>query len=147
MATNTMKGTRAFQDTIALYLMGRAENDPILAIKLANPSKTMEQCCQFIINQVKESGCCGFADEEIYNWALHFWDEPEIEVGEPVNCQVVVNHVVELTEEEKAQARQDAFVRLRDEEMAKMRKATQPKKASTESKQSIQEPNLFGDDF
>lgn len=147
MATNTMKGTRAFQDTIAQYLMGRAEKDPILAIKLANPSKNMEQCCQFIINQVKESGCCGFADEEIYNWALHFWDEPEIEVGEPANCQVVVNHVVELTQEEKAQSRQDAIARLRDEEMAKMRKATQPKKASTESKQPIQEPNLFGEDF
>lgn len=51
MAQDSMKGTKAFQDTIAHYLQGRAENDPILAIKLANPSKTMEQCCQFIINQ------------------------------------------------------------------------------------------------
>ncbi len=67
MAQNAMKGTIAFQDTIAQYLMGRAENDPILAIKLANPSKTMAQCCLFIINQVKKSSCCGFADEEIYN--------------------------------------------------------------------------------
>ena len=97
-----MKGTRAFQDTIAQYLMGRAENDPILAIKLANPSKTMEQCCQYIISQVKKSGCCGFSDDEIYSWAMHFWDEQEVEVGEPINCKVVVNHVVELTEEEKA---------------------------------------------
>lgn len=147
MAQDTMKGTKAFQDTIAQYLNKRAENDPILAIKLANPQKTMEQCCTFIINQVKKSGCCGFSDEEIYNWALHFWDEPEIEVGEPVNCQVVVNHVVELTEEEKAQARQDAIARLRDEEMARMRKPTQPKKTSAEKDNPIQEPNLFGEDF
>ena len=145
MAQDTMKGTRAFQDTIAQYLMGRAENDPIFAIKLANPSKTMEQCCQYIISQVKKSGCCGFSDEEIYGWAMHFWDEPEVEVGEPINCQVVVNHVVELSEEEKAQARKEAIAKLRDEELAKMRKA-QSKKASAEINTN-QEPNLFGEDF
>lgn len=142
MANDTMKGTKAFQDTIAQYLMGRAENDPILAIKIANPSKTMEQCCQFIINQVKKSGCCGFADEEIYNWALHFWDEPEVEVGEPINCQVVVNHVVELTEEEKAEARERAINQLCEEEKAKMRKTSHPKKASTENPQ-VQTSSLF----
>ena len=135
MAQDTMKGTRAFQDTIAQYLMGRAENDPILAIKLANPSKTMEQCCQYIISQVKKSGCCGFSDDEIYGWAMHFWDEQEVEVGEPINCKVVVNHVVELTEEEKAQARKEAIAKLRDEELAKMRKA-QSKKASAESERA-----------
>ena len=140
-----MKGTRAFQETIARYLKGRAENDPILAIKLANPSKTMEQCCQYIIGEVKKSGCCGFSDEEIYGWAMHFWDEQEVEVGEPINCQVVVNHVVELTEEEKAQARKEAIAKLRDEEMEKMRKA-HSKKASSEINTN-QEPNLFGEDF
>ncbi len=54
---------------------------------------------------------------------MHFWDEPEIEVSDSIpNCQVVVNHVVELTEEEKEKARQDAINKLRDEEMAKMRR-------------------------
>ena len=42
MASNGMNGTKAFQDTIAQYLMKRAENDPLVAVKLANPSKTME---------------------------------------------------------------------------------------------------------
>ena len=51
----------------------------------------------------------------------HYYDEEEIEVGKPINCQVVVNHTVELTEEEKEQARQDAIKKLRDEEMKKMR--------------------------
>ena len=102
MATNTMKGTQAFQDTIAQYLMARAENDPLVAVRLANPSKTMEQCCAYIIGEVKKSGCCGFTDDEIFGWAMHFWDEPEIEVSNiATNCQVVVNHTVELTEEEK----------------------------------------------
>lgn len=142
MAQNTMKGTQAFQDTIAQYLMARAEKDPMVAVKLANPSKTMEQCCAYIIGEVKKSGCCGFTDDEIFGWAMHFWDEPEIEVSETANCRVVVNHVVELTEEEKEKARQDAINKLRDEEMAKMRKTTQSKK-ETENKTQVEQLSLF----
>ena len=138
MACNGMKGTQAFQDTIAQYLMARAENDPLVAVKLANPSKTMEQCCAYIIGEVKKSGCNGFADEEIFGWAMHYWDEPEIEVAEIPNCKVVENHTVELTEEEKEKARQDAINKLRDEEMAKMRR---PK--TTEKKAQEVQPSLF----
>lgn len=144
MAQNSMKGTMAFQDTIAQYLMARAEKDPLVAVKLANPSKTMSQCCAYIIGEVKKSGCCGFTDDEIFGWAMHFWDEPEIEVSDNIpNCQVVVNHVVELTEEEKEQARQDAINKLRDEEMAKMRKSTNSKKATTEKETTNVQPSLF----
>ena len=143
MATNTMKGTQAFQDTIAQYLMTRAGNDPMVAVRLANPSKTMEECCQFIIGEVKKSGCCGFTDDEIFGWAMHYWEENEIEVGNPSNCQVVVNHVVELTEEEKEQARQDAIAKLRDEEMAKMRRPKTTEKKTTESKSQVEQASLF----
>lgn len=143
MAMNTMKGTQAFQDTIVQYLMARAENDPLVAVRLANLSKTMEQCCAYIIGEVKKSGCCGFTDDEIFGWAMHFWDEPEIEVSNiATNCQVVVNHTVELTEEEKEQARQDAINKLRDEEMAKMRRPSRSKKA-TENKPQVEQASLF----
>lgn len=153
MATNTMKGTQAFQDTIAQYLMTRAEKDPMVAVRMANPSKTMEQCCAYIIGEVKKSGCCGFTDDEIFGWAMHFWDEPEIEVSNiATNCQVVVNHTVELTEEEKEQARQDAINKLRDEEMAKMRRpktsessrsTCASKNKATENNPPIAQPSLF----
>ena len=139
MASNGMNGTKAFQDTIAQYLMKRAENDPLVAVKLANPSKTMEQCCAYIIGEVKKSGCSGFTDDEIFGWAMHYWDEPEIEIGNtPANCKVVVNHVVELTEEDKEQARQEAIAKLRDKEMAKMKKAK-----TTEKKVKEVQPSLF----
>ena len=54
--------------------------------------------------------CDGFEDDEIFGMATHYYDEEEIEVGKPINCQVVVNHTVELTEEEKEQARQIAEI-------------------------------------
>ena len=144
MASNgTYKGTNAFTDTIRQYLENKAKNDSLFAIKFANPSKSVEDCVTYIINEVKKSGCNGFADAEIYGMAVHFYEEAEIEVGNPINCQVVVNHTVELTEEEKEQARQDAIERLRQEEMAKMRKPIQAKKATTEKKTQDVQPSLF----
>lgn len=150
--TRENKGTRAFNDTIKAYLEKRADNDALFAIRFANPSKSVEDCVTYIINQVQKSGCNGFADDEIFGMAVHYWEENEIEVGKPLtNCQVVVNHTVELTEEEKEQARQDVINKLRDEviasalakqEMAKMRRPSQPKKV-TENNPQIAQPSLF----
>ena len=150
--TRENKGTRAFNDTIREYLEGMAENDALFAVKFANPTKSMEDCLTYIINQVQKSGCNGFADDEIFGMAVHYWEENEIEVGKPINCQVVVNHTVELTEEEKEQARQDAINKLRDEviasalakqEMAKMRRPKTTEKETTENNPKIAQRSLF----
>ena len=143
MASNRQnKGSVAFEDTIREYLEKRAENDALFAVKFSNPSKSVEDCVTYIINEVQKSGCNGFADDEIFGMAVHYWEESEIEVGSPINCKVVVNHTVELTEEEKEQARQDAIAKLRDEEMAKMRKPIQPKK-TTDNRTQVEQPSLF----
>ena len=139
---NENKGTMAFADTIRHYLEKRAENDVLFAVKFANPTKSMDDCVTYIINEVQRSGYNGFADDEIFGMAIHYYEENEIEVGKPINCQMVVNHTVELTEEEKEQARQDAIERLRQEEMAKMRKHSQPKPTTEKKTQDVQ-PSLF----
>lgn len=144
MASNgTYKGTNAFIDTIRQYLENKAKSDALFAIKFANPSKSVEDCVTYIINEVKKSGCNGFTDSEIFGKAIHYFEEAEIEVGNSTNCQVVVNHMVELTEEEKEQARKDAIERLRQEEMSKMRKPSQSKKDTTEKKTQDVQPSLF----
>ena len=142
--TRENRGTRAFNDTIKAYLEKRADNDALFAIRFANPSKSVEDCVTYIINQVQKSSCNGFADDEIFGMAVHYWEESEIEVGNPLtNCQVVVNHTVELTEEEKEQARLDAINKLRDEEMAKMRRPKTTEKKTTENNPQIAQPSLF----
>ena len=50
-----------------------------------------------------------------------FWDEDNIEIGKPMNnAHIVVNHIVELTEEEKQQAHQDAIEKAQKEAYNKM---------------------------
>ncbi len=141
MATKENKGTQAFNDTIKAYLEKRAENDSLFAVKFANPSKSVEDCVTYILNQVQKSGCNGFTDAEVYGMAIHYYEENEIEVGNPINCKVVVNHTVELTEKEKEEARQEAIAKLRDEQVAKMRRPTAKK--ATEKKPQVEQPSLF----
>ena len=107
-----MKGTDHFKRTIQMYLEQRAEEDTLFAKKYRNPAKNIDECVTHILNYVQKSGCSGFTDGEIFGQAIHYYEENEIEVGKPMNCQVVVNHVVELTEEEKAEARQNAVSQI-----------------------------------
>ena len=131
-----MKGTEHFTRTIAEYLNQRAMTDPLFAPNLAKPNKNIEECVTYILNEVQKSGCNGFDDDEIYSMAVHYYDEDNIEVGKLINCQVAVNLVVELTEEEKAEARQEAIKQYQREELAKIQKRNErPKKVQTQAPQ------------
>lgn len=62
--------------------------------------------------------------------AVHYYDEDNIEVGKPISCRVAVNHIVELTDEEKAEARQEAIKQYQREELDKLHKRyAKPKKS------------------
>lgn len=135
-----MKTTDYFKQTIQTYLENRAATDELFAESYADPKKNIDDCTTYILNQVRASGCNGFADEEIYSMALHYYDEPDIEVGKSVNCRVVVNHTIELTEEEKAQARRDAMKRAESEAYAKL---TQRKPAAKKQSDNNRQMNLL----
>lgn len=134
-----MKASIHFQTEIQNYLEQRAEYDELFARSYRNPLKNIEDCITYILNYVQKSGCNGFSDDEIFGQAVHYYDEPEIEVGKPIDCKVVVNHHVELTEEEKQQARQDAIKQLQNEAYNKMRQSAKPtpKRVETVSQASL----------
>lgn len=141
-----MKGTEHFKKTIAEYLNQRAATDPLFAPNLAKEGKNIDDCITYILNQVKASGCNGFSDEEIYSMAVHYYDEDDIKIGEKIECQVAVNHVVELSDEEKEEARQEAINEYKDEQLKKLRETQRTKlsKMATESKEEDLQASLFG---
>ena len=132
------KATDYFKQTIQSYLQRRAQEDELFAPRLANPKKNIDDCITYILNYVKESGCNGFADDEIYSLAMHYYDEDDIDIGKPLKCKVVVNHTIVLTEQEKAEARRKAMQKATDEAYAKLTKRNSPaKKAETQKSNSL----------
>ena len=139
-----MKGSEKFKQRIHTYLEELSEVDERFAAKFWNPKKNIDDCITYILNCVKQSECAGFEDDEIFSMAVHYFDEENIDIGKPLQCDVRIDHVVELTEEEKAQARQAAMKRAQDEAYAKLK---QPKKKSPAAKDepavNVEQASLF----
>lgn len=84
-----------FKTVIENHLNKLAANDNLFAETLKKENKNIDDCCTYILNQVQQSGQMGFADEEIFGMAVHYYDEDDIKVGKKINAKVVVNHHVE----------------------------------------------------
>ena len=91
-----MKTSEAFKNTIEQYVISVADSNPQFAAKAVNPKKNLDDCVTFVLNQVQKSGVNGFTDDEIYSMVIHYYEEEDIDIGNPVECQVVVNHQVQL---------------------------------------------------
>ena len=139
-----MKGTEQFKLTIKAYLDERAKNDELFASSYTKENKNLDDCITFILNQamaIADEGGCGMTDDEVYSLAVHYYDEDNIEIGKAINCGIIVNHRVELTEEEKAEAKEKALKAYQAEEMRKLQQRNnhtkpKPKPASQEQFQA-----------
>lgn len=89
-----MKGTDHFKELIQNYLDNRAKEDELFRAKYETTTRTIDDVVNYIFHAVQQSGCCGFSDMEVYAMAVHAIDEPHLEIGKPMDCNVVVNHVL-----------------------------------------------------
>ena len=137
--TPKAKVSSAFFDTIKAYLDNYASQDSAFNERYNNPDKNINDCCNYILNQVQKSGCNGFADEEIYKMARDYYvDDISKDDCKAVSGSVVVNHQVELTEEEKEKARIEAIKRFEEEclqEERRKRDAEAKAQAKAEAKE------------
>lgn len=144
-----MKSTVLFKQTIKDYLDERAKTDKLFALNYAKANKSIDECITFIFQEVQKSGCNGFADDEIYGMAMHYYDEDNLGEIKATHCKVVVNHHIELTEEDKEQAKRDAIEKYQQECINKMRAEEKAKadkeKAKAKANKSVEaySPSLF----
>ena len=135
-----------FKAHIQAYIDNRVATDELFAETYRKSERTIDQCIQYVLNWVKASGSQVVAKEEIYSQVVHFYDE-NFEPGEKINAHVVCATRVQLTEEDKAQAYQDALRQYQQSELEKIRaKANQPKpKAKVVETQPQATLSLFDD--
>ena len=138
-----MKGTEHFKEIIKNYLDNRAKEDELFRAKYETTTRTIDDVATYIFNEVQKSGCCGISDMEVFSMAVHAIDEPTLEIGKPLQCSVVVNHHIDLTEEEKAEQRAIALKRYQDEELQKIQQRNSRPKVSKPQKSQQPELSLF----
>lgn len=72
-----------FESTIKSYLDKRSEEDSLFAKAYAKAGKTIKECCNYIVSQAKkmqQNGCAVIADDIVFGWAVHYYDEDNVEV-------------------------------------------------------------------
>lgn len=131
------KATQAFQDIIKAYLDRFAQDDEMFAEKYRNPNKSIEECCSFIASTVKKMGVCGLDDAEVFGLAVHYYDEDEIKFDK-INYSVVCNQAIELTEEEKAEAKAEALRKYQQKMYDEYAKKNSKKKEEPKQNNPIQ---------
>lgn len=80
-----------FKEAIKSYLEKLATQDDLFAKTMEKPNKNIDDCATYILNTVKKSGRQGFADDEIFGMAIHYFDEDSIDVGDKISARVVIN--------------------------------------------------------
>ncbi|WP_177764069.1 PcfK-like family protein [Flavobacterium sp. I3-2] len=118
-----MKGSNYFKNVIQDYLNSQTEKDELFAKSLSKENKNIDDCITYILNQVKASGCNGFTDEEVFQMAMHYYDEDELEIGKPINARVVVNH--SDFEGKKVPTQQKEQVKERSPKVVKLKSSNQ----------------------
>lgn len=137
-----MKATDNFKKLIEQHLKRAAQLNSLFEEKLKNPKKNIDDCVTYILNQVKKSGMNGFEDTEIYGMAMHYYDEENVKPGDKLtNGQVIVNHHMELTDEEVVEIKKQAKDEMIAKEISRLEK--KPEKTDFKKEEKKQEETLF----
>lgn len=127
-----MENLNFFEQKLEKYLEARAKVDPLFREKYPNEKKSVKECAQFVIEQVAESKRNGFDDLEIYNYAVHYYDEPDLKPkGKKIEGRIVMNAAQELTDEQKAKIQKEAEEEYKRQCLEKLKKKDEkPQKAA-----------------
>ena len=141
-----------FENAIKEYLDARAKEDVKFAEKYSNGKKSIEECCRFILGEMKKKaagGMYGATDAEVFGLAVHYYDEEDVKVEKNVSAEVVINR--EMTEEEKLQLERSKDTEKkrieednrRREELRKMAAEDKKRKEQERKKKELEEEGLL----
>lgn len=137
------KATDYFAQAIKMMLDKRAEEDELFAQRYGNDSKSITECCDYIIGEVSSMGVTALSDDEVLGLAVHYYDEDSVFVKAADGCHVVSPALPELTADIKAELQKRAEQDYYDEMLAKMRQSNKVVKAPKAEPTKWVEQSLF----
>lgn len=144
-----------FRKVIKSYLDEKAAGDPAFAERYSSKDKSIDECCKFIVKEVKKIAKGGYAactDDYVYGLAVHYYDEADAKASAAPKCDILIT-MKDLSDEDRAEARKEALRRLKGQyaedtarSMAKRQKEKPAKTAKPEPQGGEQLLFDFGED-
>ena len=140
-----------FKDAVKDYLDKMAADDPVFAAKMANPDKSLDKCVEFVESEIfhkyivagngRKVAVCEPSRQECFGLAVHYYDEGKIEIRkmDGVGSVATATPGVELSEEDKAKAREKAIERLAEEEARKIKAEEEKRRQKSKEKRQKEE--------
>ena len=143
------KSTDNFKRVIKTFLENKAKEDEFFKKKFENKDKNINDCSKYILNIVQKGEFAGYEDQEIYSMAIHYYTE-DIDMSKMQdlsNAKVIVNHQIELSEEEILEEKEKAKKKVFEDTYNKTKgigKAKKPIKVEPkEEKEVPQQISMF----
>lgn len=98
------------QKVILDYLNERAKNDMTIALNLQKEGKSIKGCWDYIVSQARKAAtgnCAMIADEVVFGWAVHYYDEDNIGDGKNTTPKT---KAVKVIVPEKTEVRKEKFI-------------------------------------
>ena len=136
-----------FEQALKTYLDQRAQDDPLFAASYAKPKKSIQECARYCMQEARKlvkDNVAVVDNATVYGWAVHYYDEDNIKVtGNYSQVHAEVSHAakVELTEQEKAEAKKIAMERAIEEQRKQLH--TKNKKAAQTKENEPIQTSLF----
>lgn len=143
--TKEMKN-KPFAEVIKSYLDRRAAEDPQFAESYANPKKSIAECCDYIVSEVKRQNRTAMTDDEVYGLAVHYFDEEnpgKIDKRAASRAKVVVP---ELKEKDREQLRAEAISEYKTaciNELKEKERKIRELAANRRREDKMEQPTLF----
>jgi hypothetical protein len=80
-----------FEKIIKDYIESACKTDAVLAGKYEKSGKDIEGCCKYIKSEARKqakNGCAAIKDDEVFGWAVHYFDEEMTAPKGNVDCKV-----------------------------------------------------------
>ena len=114
----------------------------------SKPEKSVKEACNYVLKVAKESNQVGWDDSEVYGLVRHYYDGDDIkDVGDQNPSKIIVSGHVDLTEQEKAEAMEQA----KKEYLAQLKRQAEAKeeahkrlKQQRKEEAETQQLDLFG---
>ena len=90
-----------FKNTIKNHLDELAKVDDSIREVLLKPNKSIEECCSYIIQEVKRMNYTAVADEDVYAIAITYYMDDTIKNVKMENADVVVPSNTSVVAEKK----------------------------------------------
>lgn len=82
-----------FENAIKNYLDKRAESDRLFAESYRKENKSIQECCNYILSEVKKiasKGMAALTDDEVFGMAVHYYDEDDVKAEKNIHANVVI---------------------------------------------------------